>query len=295
MVVSRKTEKADARLRFVALGSSIVSDWENPVATSARAVLNAIAKSGHEVTFLEQRGNPFLAALLANRGSRAYKGFVERFPNIQLRTYDLPRGWQRTVWFGSEIGTSDAVIALPGTPPELVAEISALTSLRIVRLIDESFDAAGHHFRLVRSGENTRPEEIVFGPAIEHMHIEGRHRPSSTLLVAYDDRELALTTASRFSDPDQVELVVTGSADLPEWIYVPEIELPDWYGRYQAAVVIGAGDSAWSMSRRLLPRGYGCASSEEPRIMPPMPFPSYAEAAVQADGIVAAVRRQLQR
>ena len=56
-VVTERHSTLERPLRFVVFGGSIASDWGNPAATSTRAVLSAIARAGHEVTFLEQRGN----------------------------------------------------------------------------------------------------------------------------------------------------------------------------------------------------------------------------------------------
>lgn len=299
MVVNGSPFVAGATIRFVALGGSIVSDWDNPVATSVRAVLNAIAAAGHEVTFLEQRGNPSLSALLANRGSRAYKGFTERYPRIQLRTYDLPRGWQRTVWFGSEIGTADAVIALPGTPAELLPEIAASPLRHIVQLIDESFSIEHPGLRLVRAGTATDKNDLAFGPAVEHGQVDYPDRSERPLLVAYDDTDEANHLAAELAEYDPVQ-IVTGTADLPAWSYIPEIELPDWYARHRFAIVSGAGDSAWADARRLLPRGYGCATlfNGRPTSIAETsfaPVPHVFRAQEQADLFISAVRARQER
>lgn len=289
---------AGKSLRFVALAGSFVSDWGNPVATSARAVLSAIAAAGHDVSLFERRGNPALSALLANRGSRAYKTFTERYPRLRLRTYDLPGGWQRTVWFGAEIGTADAVIALPGTPEELLPEIIAVRSPHLVRLIDESFASYGDGFRLVRAGADLGPAELAFGPAVETVPTESAGRSKQPLLVAYDDAVAAQRIAKATAALAPVT-IVTGTADLPAWTYLPEIELPSWYARHLSAVVIAAGDSPWSEARRLLPLASGCEPfdpenrSDLSRGDSSIPAPASAQ--VQAARIVEAVRSRLGR
>jgi hypothetical protein len=294
VVAIRPPFAAGARLRFVAVGSSIVSDWANPVATSARAVLNAIATSGHEVTFLEQRGNPALTALLANRGSRAYKAFTERYPAIRLRTYDLPRGWQRTIWFAAEIATADAVIALPGMPPELLPEIAGITSPHIVQLFDESHLIEHSGFRLVRLGMQSHETDLVFGPTVETGHLDPANRSDRPLLVAYDDAEEAERLAAELAESDPVR-IVTGTANLPGWEYIPEIDLPGLYGAHRTAFVIGAGDSAWSDARRLLPRASGSAVADAPGSTPAASLPGGVDAAEQASAIVQRVRERLRR
>ena len=245
-------------LRFVVFGESIVSDWGNPVATSARAVLDALTTLGHEVTFLERCGNDAITELLRARGSQATHSFAATYPMIRARTFDLPRGWERTVWFSREVGTTDAVIALPGTPSELIPEIVATPKLHVAKFVDESFGVEHDGSRLVRSTPGGRGDGIPLGPAVTTTAGQ-RERSSRPLLVAYDDYERALSIALTFAGLNPV-LISTGIAMLPGWDYVPEIELPELYKRLHAAVVIGAGDSAWASARALLPLASGCAA-----------------------------------
>jgi hypothetical protein len=293
---------AGARLRFIVLGASIASDWNNPVATSARAVLSAIAATGHDVTYLEQRGNTALAGLLAMRGSRPFKAFTDRYPEIQYRTYDLPRGWERTVWFGREIGTADVVIAFPGTPEPLLPEIAALPSPHLLRLVDESLATEHADFTLVRAGGDASVNRLSFGPAVSLNVSTALVRTERPLLVAYDDAAEAESARERLAGHDP-ELIQSGSVDLPGWTYVPEVGLPEWYATRRVAIVTGTGSSPWSEARRLLPLASGCLAIDRAQAFEPNSYagtvelglPPAFDAATQAHAILKTLRERLGR
>ena len=122
-------------LRFVFFGHSIVSDWRNPTAKSSRALLRAINQLGHETRFLEERGNRATVELLRARGSAPLREFAGDFPDIVYRTYELPKGLERTVWLAREIGDVDVVVALNDAPLELLDELAHVPLPRLVRVI----------------------------------------------------------------------------------------------------------------------------------------------------------------
>ena len=45
-------------LRWIWFGGSIISDWNNPIATTNRAVIRALQQRGHQVVFIEQADDP---------------------------------------------------------------------------------------------------------------------------------------------------------------------------------------------------------------------------------------------
>ena len=245
-------------LRFVIFGESILSEWENPLATSARAVLSALAALNHEVTFMERRGNRPLLHLLRARGSAPLRSFAARYPDLSYRTYDLPSGWERTVWFGREVATADAVVALPGTPDPILIEIDALESRNLVRFVDATFGGTRSELRLVRAGDDDGGG-VVFGPAVRRFACPDGPARNGIAIVAYDAADDALRLAEELADL-QPRLIVTGSAALPGWEYVPEVDLPATYCRLGAAVVVGIGDAGdpFAAARPNLPLGSGC-------------------------------------
>lgn len=127
-------------LRFVVFGESIVSDWENPPADTWRPILQALAAAGHDATFLEQRRNRPVVELLRARGAGPVRAFGEQYPDILYRTYDLPSGAHRQVWFGREVATADVVIVLDTAPAGVVEELTSYDTPRIVKV----FHRTGH-------------------------------------------------------------------------------------------------------------------------------------------------------
>lgn len=121
-----------ARLRLVVFSESIISDTTNPWAITVRAICQAFADAGHDVTHLEARGNFALYELLMMHGAEPLRWFNERYPLIRYRQYELASGWERVVWFGREIATADVVVAYPGAPQAIMEEVAAITSPRIV-------------------------------------------------------------------------------------------------------------------------------------------------------------------
>jgi hypothetical protein len=122
-------------VRFVFFGRSIVSDWENPAAITSRAILRALNDLGHETRFLEERGNQPTVDLLNARGSAPLRAFAKEYPDIVYRTYELPRGAERTLWVARELGDVDAVVALNDAPAEVLDELSRVPLPRLVRII----------------------------------------------------------------------------------------------------------------------------------------------------------------
>ena len=216
--------------RIVVFSPSIISDMGNPQATTVRAMCQAFVDLGHDVTHLEQRGNEPLDALLGSRGYGPMRSFNERYPGIRYRQYDLPRGMERSVWFGREVATADGIVAYPGTPKAVVEEVAAFDIPRRVRFWADSEDHA----------RDLLP--LWFEAAVLVNEHSGKR--TGTLAVAYD---------TAFSVPGDVERVTAGSLDHSEWTYIPEILLTD---RYQAVErVVMTRHEAWE--RVLLAAGSG--------------------------------------
>jgi hypothetical protein len=126
---------AERPLRFVFFGHSIVSDWQNPAAKTSRDLLRALNQLGHETRFLEERGNRAIVDLLQARGSSPLRVFARDYPDIVYRTYDLPKGLERTVWLARELGDVDVAVALDDAPRELLDELARVPLPRLVRVI----------------------------------------------------------------------------------------------------------------------------------------------------------------
>jgi hypothetical protein len=119
----------------VFFGLSIVSDWNNPSATTSRALLRVLNQLGHETRFLEERGNRATVELLQARGSSPLREFAREYPDIVYRTYELPKGLERTVWLARELGDVDVAVALDDAPRKLLDELARVPLPRLVRVI----------------------------------------------------------------------------------------------------------------------------------------------------------------
>lgn len=222
------------QLRLVVFSQSIVSDIGNPQATTVRAMCQAFAEAGHDVTHLEQRGNPALMQMLKTRGYAPMRAFNERYPLIRYRQYDLLAGAERAVWFGREIATADVVVAYPGTPDEVLAELEARDSVSVVRFWP---------------GAVGRMRELL--PLWTEPAVLTRSAPSprdDQLIVAYDN-------VVAIDRPGWTSLCV-GSAGSSRAPFVPEVLIEDRYQRTRT-VAMGAEED---VARALLPVANGAST-----------------------------------
>ena len=243
------TEIAEEGLRFVFAGTSIVSDWGNPAATTNRAVMTALIELGHEATFLEPRHDASLIELLKARGSEPVRAFLAAYPKLQYRTVDLPATFQASSWAGQFLATASASVALIGCP-EVVADGFRQFEEAGVRYFQEETDSGRSMLKHGLEGRNV----TSFQPAV--LPREWNQPRHGSLLVAYDDAELARQIAE-VVQPDT--RIVSGKAELPDWEWVPEVDLPERYGR-AARVVIVDGKDEITPVRVWLPRANGATA-----------------------------------
>lgn len=71
------------------------------------------------------------------------------------------------------------------------------------------------------------------------------------MIVAYDDVNLGLKAERLMQDRNPVT-ICSGSAELPGWQYLPEVELPELYLCHKTAYVATAATSGWTYARSLL-------------------------------------------
>ena len=243
------SEVIEEGLRFVFAGSSIVSDWGSPAATTNRAVMTALVELGYEATYLEPRRDESLVELLKARGSQPMRSFLEAYPALQYRTVDLPEPFQASAWAGQFLATASAAITLLGCPVVIEAAFRQFESAEM-RFLTERTEGAGSI--LV---EGTADSAVTpYQPAV--LPRTWNTPRSGTLLVAYDDAELALVVAG-VVQPDT--MVVSGKANLPDWEWVPEVELPQRYGRAERVLVVDGAESL-SPARVWLARANGATA-----------------------------------
>ena len=282
-------------LRVAVFGESVVSDWENPAATSWRALLRALTAAGHDVTFFERRRNRATVELLQARGAGPLRSFAARYPDVRYRTYDLPRGLERSVWFGREMATLDAVIVLDLAPPEIIEEIQGYSTPKLLRVLQrtgqagaiEGIDEEGFDLTLAPEGG---PEggAVPFGPVVEVPTVQPAPPREGVVVVAYGDDGNAGDVAAALA-PFGARQVTAGGQAGP-WTFVPEVDLPERYRAAAVAVVLPAAASPLAVARLALPLAAGCPTLVAGRRLPPLP-PTWATPIVTATTVAAHVAR----
>jgi hypothetical protein len=222
------------QLRLVVFSESIISDIGNPTATTVRAMCQAFADLGHDVTHLEERGNPALTRMLQSRGYGPMRAFNEKYPHIRYRQYELPLGAERAVWFGREVATADAVVAYPGSPLGVIDELDARDNALLVRF-----------------WAGTTPDvrdlmSLWTEPAVLTRPAPGLR--DALNVVAYDD-------IPELDRPEWGHLSA-GHADADGWEYIPEVLLEERYQRSQTIAL----DETVDRARALLPVANGSAT-----------------------------------
>lgn len=239
----------DEGLRFIFAGGSIVSDWGNPAATTNRAVMYALVELGHEATYLEPRRDAAVVELLRARGSEPLRAFRSAFPALQYRTVDVPAAFQASAWAGQFLSTASAAVALDGCPSVIEEGFRPFQSQEM-RFLVEQLAAPGSELIEL-------PDQHVatwYQPAV--LPRAWRKPRSGTVLVAYDDAELALAVAA-IVKPDS--MIVSGRAELATWEWVPEVNLPERYGGASRVLVVD-GRHSIAPARVCLPRAHGATA-----------------------------------
>ncbi len=257
--------QADERpVRIVIFGTSVVSEWGNPAATTSRAILHALTTKGHDAVFLEQRGNAPTVELLKARGADALRDFADAYPDIRYRTYDLPEGLERAVWLGREVSTADAVVVQEGAPDAVIEDLARFDTPRLVRLyqitgvevpgIASRFDGI-----LAPFGVDV-PRVLTLGPALDPPESADLPRDGVTL-VAYAGQDAALEAATALATLEP-RLISVGEVTGDRWEYLPEVRLREVYARARLAVVLPGSTSPLATARALLPVAHGCPAIE---------------------------------
>ncbi len=238
-------------IRIVWFGESVVSDWNNPVATTTRAVMRALGHSGHDVVFHERRNNaPMLEAMKA-RGSAMYRAFQTAYPDIRYRTYDLPkRNSERTVWMARETAIAEAVIVQDSAPDEVLQWLDRFSSPKIVTVYQRT--STGRKSPEPRTDLVLSPmlddDACYFGPAVlAEPRITSSPR-GETLTVAYCE------LSCRVSD------AVSAGPGNSHLEFTPEALLAGRYSTFERVTVVDDDLSPFAIARAYIPLVSGVPS-----------------------------------
>jgi hypothetical protein len=149
------------------------------------------------------------------------------------------------------VATSGVVAVLEGIP-DLVERVLSEFDGAGVDILVERPELDGDWGRTVLRRVGRPEESIGFRPAV--LPRKWGEQRSGMVLVAYDDADLARDVAARIPEARRI---VSGSADLPDWEFIPEMELPPLYGAAERVLVVDDGERPVAPARVWLPRANG--------------------------------------
>jgi len=230
-------------IRIVWFGESVVSDWQNPVATTTRAVMRALGRSGHDVIFHEQRNNASMLGAMKKRGSAMYRAFQSVYPDIRYRTYDLPRtSPERTVWLARETAIAEALIVQDSAPAEVIDWLNRFAAPSIVTIYQRTMtERRDHEPRADLVLSPVRGDDaLYFGPAVLPDLVPDADERSGELTVVY----------SGVSETDAPAVAAGPGND--ELAFIPEVRLIERYRQIKRVTVIDEDPSPFTLARAFL-------------------------------------------
>ena len=142
--------KEPDRMRWLWLGGSIVSDRDNPLVPTHRAVIRALQQLGQDVEYLEPADHAAFRDRLVDEGSGFHRAFLAEFPDIRYRRYDMPRSFERDVWLSREAALVDVLVVESGAPDAVFSWLERVDEASLVRLlVAESMHIDGSLFDLI--------------------------------------------------------------------------------------------------------------------------------------------------
>jgi hypothetical protein len=261
--------------RWIWFGGSIISDWNNPIATSNRAVIRALQQRGHQVTFIEPADSPAFMDALRARGSAIYRAFQEVYPDIHYRRETLPGGSEGDVWLSRETALADVLIVQNDAPAHIFDWLVRLPDTPIVRLLIAQPDPASVSAKVF--------DAVLFADA-------AGYEPGVLAANQTDwtDRSGTLTVVYGGAAPEAGggEIVAAGfgaSASLP---FVPEVRLPVRYRAVERVIIQDNDSSPFAKARAML----AVASGAEVAVMrggeAPQAFDAWNDADQQAARLI---------
>ena len=294
--MSAPSPEAPRPLRFVWFVESVVADWDNPAATTTRAVVRSLVQAGHEVLVLEARGNAPTIGMLRARGSEALRAYARHWADVHYRTYDLPRrgGLEAQVWYGQLVAIADAAIMQDRAPEllrSLFRDFDSWSQVAVHQQTGPDSDplAANAALRLTPIGEG---DGMPFGPAAIPAGDLASGQRSGTAVVHYGGPGLEAAIATAGENTVVLAAGSGGSAHLP---WEPEAALSARYTTTSHVVVIDDDHVPLAMARPLLAAAAGAEVTWQRGDAPAQPvlFSAANDAHNHAARLEAAVRLRL--
>ncbi|MCC6313876.1 MAG: hypothetical protein IT337_07660 [Thermomicrobiales bacterium] len=270
-------------LRWVWFGGSIISDWNNPVATTNRAVIRALQQRGHRVVFIEPSDNPAFMEALRERGSAIYRAFQADYPDIHYRRETLPAGSEGDVWLSRETALADVLVVQDDAPDRIFDWLERLPDVPIVRLLlssSESPAARAAPFDAVLSSVATG-EEIMYGPAVLRDTGADSSPRSGALTVVY---------AGTGADAAEGEVIAAGAGAPAALPFVAETQLPRRYRALERVTIVDDDPSPFAAARPMLAVAGGATVAIARSGGEPQPFALWNDAGQQAERLIRQVR-----
>lgn len=247
-------------LRWIWFGGSIIADWNNPVATTNRAVIRALQQRGQQVLYVEPSDHPAFHDALRARGSAMYRAFQDAYPDIHYRRETLPGGSEGDVWLSRETALADVLVVQEDAPAQILDWIGRVPASPIVRLylsLSGELDIDPALFDLVLSPvQNGR--HVTYGPAVlAETAVDGDR--TGSLVVVYG------------GEPESGVEAVAAGATAPERLpFEAEARLAGRYRLVEQVTVYDDDASPFASARAMLAAAAGAdvtliRSGEPPR------------------------------
>lgn len=247
-------------LRFVWFAESVVADWDNPAASTTRAVARALVQRGHELLVLEARGNAPTVCMFRARGSEGLRAYARHWADVHYRTYDLPRrgGLEAQVWYGQLVAIADAVIVQDRAPELLRTLFRDFATFGTVNVHQQTADVADPFAEraAVRLAPTATADALPFGPAAIPAGDLASGQRSGTILVHYGGPGLETAIAAAGTG---AEVVAAGSGGSAHLAWVPETALATRYATASQVLVVDDDEAPLAAARPLLAAAGGAS------------------------------------
>jgi hypothetical protein len=229
-------------LRWIWFGGSIISDWNNPIATTNRAVIRALQHHGHQVLYIEPSDHPAFHDALRARGSAIYRAFVDIYPDIHYRRESLPGGSEGDVWLSRETALADVLVVQDDAPAQIIDWLTRMPASPIARIF------------IASSGQTTVVPALFDLILTPDQPDSSRSYPPAVLAPTGPalDRERELTVIYGGVKEAVIGAVAAGAGAPPDCSFEPEARLSDRYPGIGRVTLYDDDPSPFALARAML-------------------------------------------